>query len=466
MAGTVKHARLESASARNRLKRGRQPHWQALIEGKVHLGYQCWKGEPAGRWVLRRYIGKHKTGNDKDGKDKLIAKYRISTLGLADDAAKADGIDVLSYEQAEAKARAMVEAPSGSGKIERITVRQALDLYIEHKRNRGQPVGDVLSRGMAHIVPPLGDLVAAELTAKQLNKWLATMAAQPAQSRPKAGKPKFRSTPDSEEGIRARRASANRALTMLKAALNHAYDEGHVANRDAWGRKLKPFREVDVARVRYLTVAQAERLLNACDTEFRPLVRAALETGCRYSELTRIVVHDYNPDANTVTIGKSKSGKARHVILTPEGAEFFREHCAGRDGTEPIFRGADGSTWNKSDQARPMHAACARARITPSVSFHALRHTWASLAAMNGVPLMVVAKNLGHADTRMVEKHYGHLAPSYIADAIRAGAPRFTVTSTSNVEPLRSSKPSRTLRIRTPQRSSARPSKIGAPDER
>jgi hypothetical protein len=44
---------------------------------------------------------------------------------------------------------------------------------------------------------------------------------------------------------------------------------------------------------------------------------------------------------------------------------------------------------------------------------------------MNGTPLLVVAKNLGHADTRMVEKHYGHLAPSFIADAIRAGAPRY-----------------------------------------
>jgi hypothetical protein len=44
---------------------------------------------------------------------------------------------------------------------------------------------------------------------------------------------------------------------------------------------------------------------------------------------------------------------------------------------------------------------------------------------MGGVPLMVVARNLGHSDTRMVEKHYGHLAPSYIADAIRAGGPRF-----------------------------------------
>src|SRR5262245_52904009 len=35
---------------------------------------------------------------------------------------------------------------------------------------------------------------------------------------------------------------------MLKAALNHAYDEGHVANRDAWGRRLAPFEKVEVAR--------------------------------------------------------------------------------------------------------------------------------------------------------------------------------------------------------------------------
>ena len=72
MAGTVKHARLESQSARARLKRGRQPHWQALVPGRVHLGYQCWKGDPTGRWVLRRYIGN--------------GKYRSTTLGRADDA--------------------------------------------------------------------------------------------------------------------------------------------------------------------------------------------------------------------------------------------------------------------------------------------------------------------------------------------------------------------------------------------
>lgn len=428
MAGTVQHARLESPSARARLKRGRQPHWQALVEGKVHLGWQCWKGEPAGRWVLRRYIGNR--------------KYRTVALGLADDAAKADGARVLTFEQAEAKARVMVETPNG--KLERLTVRQAFDRYIAYKRALGQSVKDVLSRGAAHILPPLGDLVVAELTAEQLRKWLATLAAQPAQTRPKAGKPQFQRAPTTDKEIRARRASANRVLTMLKATLNHAYDEERVGNHDAWGRKLKPFRNVEVARVRYLTVAQAERLLNACDPDLRSLARAGLETGARYSELARMEAHDFNPDSNTVTIGKSKSGKARHVILTPEGAEFFRQHCAGRGDTKPIFQRANGAVWNASDQARPMRTACARARITPAIGFHALRHTWASLAAMNNVPLLVIAKNLGHTDTRMVEKHYGHLAPSFIVDAIHAGAPRFG-TAPSNLVPLRSGKPSRKI---------------------
>ena len=422
MAGTVKHAKLESRTSRSRLKRGRQPHWQALMPGRVHLGYQCWKGDQEGRWILRRYIGNN--------------KYRSVTLGRADDAAAADGEHVLTFEQAEAKARAMVAAPNG-GKVVNLTVRQAMARYVDYKRSQGQPVNDLLGRSNAHILPALGDLVVAELTAEQLRRWLATMAAAPAQSRPKAGKPQFKPTQIAPEAVRARRASANRVLTMLKAALNHAFDEEHVPSRDAWGRRLKPFEKVEVARVHYLSVAQAQRLLNAADADFRPLVRAALETGCRYGELARLEVQDFNPDAGTVAIRETKSGKPRHVILTPEGAEFFRQHCAGRAGSALMFRHADGAPWLTSEQSRPMAAACARARLTPAVSFHALRHTWASLAAMAGVPLLIVARNLGHTDTRMVEKHYGHLTQSFITEAIRAGAPRYGGKVSKRVVPLR-----------------------------
>jgi len=86
-----------------------------------------------------------------------------------------------------------------------------------------------------------------------------------------------------------------------------------------------------------------------------------------------------------------------------------------------------------------MRNACKRATIKPQINFHGLRHTYASHAVMNGVPLLVVAKNLGHSDTRMVEKHYGHLAPSYIADAIDEGAPRFGIVSVSKVTQFGSS---------------------------
>ena len=78
-----------------------------------------------------------------------------------------------------------------------------------------------------------------------------------------------------------------------------------------------------------------------------------------------------------------------------------------------------------------------RAEIKPRISFHGLRHTWASLAIEKGLPLLVVAKNLGHADGRMVEKHYGHLTESYVAKAVREHAPRFGMVKPSNVVPMR-----------------------------
>ena len=47
-----------------------------------------------------------------------------------------------------------------------------------------------------------------------------------------------------------------------------------------------------------------------------------------------------------------------------------------------------------------MREACINGRIVPAAGFHTLRHTWASHAVMNHVPLMIVARNLGHIDTQ------------------------------------------------------------------
>jgi len=54
-------------------------------------------------------------------------------------------------------------------------------------------------------------------------------------------------------------------------------------------------------------------------------------------------------------------------------------------------------------------------------------------AVMNGMPLMIVARNLGHRDTRMCELHYAHLPPGHVRDAIREGAPKFGFKPDSKV---------------------------------
>jgi integrase len=220
----------------------------------------------------------------------------------------------------------------------------------------------------------------------------------------------------------------------LKAALNHCWEDSKISTNDAWQR-VKPFKGVDAARIRYLQKDETQRLVNAAKPEFRLLVQAALLTGARYGELARLRVNDFHADAQTIGVRKSKSGKPRHVILTDEGVKFFRAFTAGRAGNELLFT-HNGSAWGKSHQLRPMLDACVAAKIKPTISFHGLRHTYASLAIMNKAPLMVVARNLGHADTRMVERHYGHLADSWLAAEIKDKVPVLGIVGKTNVASL------------------------------
>ena len=76
------------------------------------------------------------------------------------------------------------------------------------------------------------------------------------------------------------------------------------------------------------------------------------------------------------------------------------------------------------------------ARIKPAIGFHVLRHTYASRLAMRGVPMAVIAAQLGHTDTRMTERHYAHLAPSYIAETVRAAFGSLDIAPTINVVPI------------------------------
>jgi integrase len=393
------------------------PYWVSLAPGCT-LGYR--KGPKGGVWLA-----------------KLVrdALRQQTTLGPADDALDPDGVLALSYAQAQTKARDWFSTVTKSAiPAGPYTVRDALIDYLDWFRATGRKsIKETEASVKAFILPQLGDDDVLSLTPARLRKWHTEIAAAPPRLRTRPGNTqKVRDTGGDPEAPRRRQATANRILTVLKAALNHAWREGKVPSDEAW-RRVAPFREADAARVQYLDRDECRRLVNASPEPLRTIVRGALLTGARYSELARMHVADFHRDSGTVLVRTSKAGKVRHIELTTEGLEFFNEITAGRAGTESLFH-RDGAAWGKSHQQRPLVEACRGAKVTPA-SFHTLRHTYASLMVMDGVPLMVVARNLGHADTRMVEKHYGHLATSYVREAIRAAKP-LGIGESAKVVPL------------------------------
>lgn len=124
------------------------------------------------------------------------------------------------------------------------------------------------------------------------------------------------------------------------------------------------------------------------------------------------------------------------MALADEGRALFEQVTAGRAGAASAFVRNDGKGWAPSHQQRPIADASDRAKIVPAATFHILRHTYASALARKGVPMGVIAAQLGHADTRMTEKHYAHLAPSYVANTVRAALPSLGIVERSNVAAL------------------------------
>jgi integrase len=416
MARLRRDARLESRDARARLPHdsSRNGYWRSIERG-LSIGY--YKGPQGGTWLVRKTRG---------GK---IVKAR---LALADDFSDSNGSTILSFAEAQRKALGTSETLKPREQ-RHYTIEQAVTDYIEHLKIRAKSWRDTQTKLKAHVLPDLGTSRLDDLTPEIVRRWRDGLARQTVsrgltrlKKNRKARLQEHAESLDAGQQAdvqRKKQATANRIFNSLRACLNYAWRDGKVNSDHAW-RRVPAFRNVDAPVIRFLTSDEALRLVNASDPDFRPMIRAALFTGCRYGELCALRVGDYDPENDTLVIRTSKSGRPRHIYLSEEGVAFFDEITVGRPRDELLLTHADGSAWSASHQHRVMRQACLNADIQPAVSFHILRHSYASFLTKAGVPLQVVASALGHADARMTEKHYAHLAPSHVAQLIRDNLPQ------------------------------------------
>jgi integrase len=425
MARVRQHANLGSREARRRLKVRAEPYW-LVIERGLSLGYR--KSAEGGAWIVRRYEAGRR-------------RHLEGRLGTADDFREADGVDVLDFGQAQRKllSEAHQDALEATGQLQ--TVADAVASYADHLRIHAKSAADAEVKLLAYVVPKLGQTRVSDLTESDMDAWLAWALKRRRKPRGRiagAGSigtkevKDIASLDESAERLRKRKATINRVISSFKACLKRAGAADRVLKR------LRKFRAVDAARLRWLTVEEARRLQNASSADFRPLAIGALLTGCRMGELLALRASDFDSRSKTILIADSKSGKPRRVPLTEDGMTLFANLTAGQAENARMFARADGSPWYRIAVMRAMRSACEGGKIVPTATFHTLRHTYASHLVQAGVPLLFVATALGHADTRMVEKHYGHLAPSHVAEMIREKLPRFVVgSSKSNVTDMR-----------------------------
>ncbi|MCL1892954.1 MAG: site-specific integrase [Holophagaceae bacterium] len=326
-----------------------------------------------------------------------------------------------------------------------VTVADAIHAYFCEGERRGmKSIARSRMSANAWIIPMLGNQEVSKLSRELLEGWLGAVAEAPRRVRTKLGQAQaFAQPPVTDEEKRARKDSANRVLTILKAALNYAVDREFVHIVDPPWRKIKPFRGTARARARFLSMSEQVKLLDACPPEFGNLVKGALLTGCRYSELARLRCRDYNSGTEipTIFVAVSKSSKPRHIVLTSEGVALFEELTSKKQSPNDLIftnsikrkkrNGLESNGWLESDQKRYIKDACTAAGLE-RVSFHELRHTYASMLLNNKCPTPVVAQQLGHSDSRMVEKHYGHLLSSYVAGMVRATMPVIGIVGTDS----------------------------------
>jgi integrase len=309
----------------------RTPYFAKIAKG-LRLGY--YRGAVSGSWVASLYRG--------------ALGYETKALGAADDTTDADSATVFDFWQAQEKAKEWAERQRliAAGIVHKgpYTVADAIRDYLVEIAAEKKPEAVKGAKYVfdAWVLPALGSIEVENLTTDQLIRWRNKIATAPKRVRTKkrAAEHATRETPDDDDARRARKATANRILAMLKAALNRAFYADRVPLDSAW-RKIKPFKRVDEAVVRYLSIPDIRRLVNACPEDFRCLVEAALYTGCRYAELTRLRFEDYNEDSGTLSVRLSK-GKIRHVVLTDEGKTAFRLWTAGLRPSERIFLRSDG----------------------------------------------------------------------------------------------------------------------------
>ncbi len=421
------HRYSESELSDREFRKSIPPKWEVyyviLAWGRA-FGYRR-TPKCGGRWVARLRVT-------------VGSSYRERNMALADDTRVADGLKILTFEQAKEKALQWFESPEfipirvearqfgwrSSLNVcpigDRYTVAHAMQDYCQWKLDfrARQNFHSSVSRANVYTVPLLGHIPCDELTPQHCRSLLLFVESSVlhrvggtrlTQVDPRKLSPELR---------RKRRISANQVFTDFRSALNHAFGDGKIDSNVAW-RHVKLFPSVNRARVDILTWEQARRLIDIAKPEFKRLFLAALYTGCRLSELFQMRVGDIDRSRAAIYVRPVKCYRGRTIALPEEGYDFFKAIAEDRDNDSPLIRRNHDWPWTRGYVASHFKEVAQQLKLPKSFVFHSLRHTYASLLLRAGTPPIVVARQLGHINMETTLRTYAHVTDDFMDHEFR-----------------------------------------------
>lgn len=371
---------LHKVRVRTALTPRREPYWAAPLGRGRTLGFRK-IGATTGSWVARM---RNETGHKV-----------YKALGYASEA--------FDWDAAREAALAWFASQDAGVSSDDTTVEAACRKYVEHlTREKGDASGH--DAHMRFVRTVYGDK-------KHPKNAIASIHLD------KIRAPRLKAWRDE---LTLGKASSNRTLTALKAALNLAVSNRlvHPIAAREWG-DVKPHKGAHKRRDVFLDLAQRRALLEAASGAVRDLMQAVALTGARAGELTGAKVSQFDKRTGTMTfIGKT--GR-RDVPLSPDAMTLFERLARSKLPGAYLCTRDDGKPWAHSDWDELVRAAAEAARVPEAgkepaklpkkVCLYTLRHSFITQALTGGMSTLDVARLCG-TSLVMIEKNYGHLVSS------------------------------------------------------
>jgi integrase len=300
-------------------------------------------------------------------------------------------------ERLEKQWKNQVHAMVELGDKERITIQDALAGYVAQKQNTGS------SKYAKQNADLLNQKFDTDMFVDEIQDWHLT---------------RFKSERE-RDGIAAQTIKHN--FQAIRGAWQWAKDHGYKVS-DLVVPKVK----VDNKRLRYLTLEEERRLLEAlnpmADIPFRPkyedrpneenrkrhdnydLEVVLLDTGARYGEIANITWDRIDMENRAINLWRRKVKNESVIYMTNRVYQILERRLA-ETNSKYVFMNSKGGP--RGHATAGIKNALVKSGLA-DVTIHDLRHTCASRLIQNGMSLYEVSNILGHVDVQTTQR-YAHL---------------------------------------------------------